>query len=71
MNKLVDAYNTLLSTIGSLTASGGDGAARGILAGDSSVTAIKGMLNSTLRASYGGANLIEFVSCYKRAASFI
>lgn len=60
VNKLVDAYNTLLSTIGSLTASGGDGAARGILAGDSSVTAIKGMLNSALRASYGGANLIEF-----------
>lgn len=67
MNKLVDAYNTLLSTIGSLTASGGDGAARGILTGDSSVTAIKGMLNSALRARFKleGLDSIDSIDAIK------
>lgn len=59
VKKLVDAYNGLLSSLSSLTASGGDGKSRGILAGDSGVNAIKGMLNNALRSTYGGANLIE------------
>ena len=56
----VNAYNTLMSTVKSLSASGGDGAARGALAGDSSLTAIKSMINNTLRTSFDGANLINF-----------
>src|SRR5690606_17643458 len=59
VKKLVDAYNGLLSSLSSLTASGGDGKSRGILAGDSGVNAIKSMLNNALRSTYGGVNLIE------------
>jgi len=59
VKKLVDAYNDLLSSLSSLTASGGDGKSRGILAGDSGVNAIKSMLNNALRSTYGGVNIIE------------
>lgn len=60
VQKLVDGFNALLNTFGSLTAVGSNSADRGILAGDASVRAIKTMLNQALRADYGGVNLIEF-----------
>lgn len=56
----VSAYNTLMSSIASLTASGTNGTARGPLAGDSSVSAIKSMVNQTLRNTFNGTNLINF-----------
>lgn len=56
----VNAYNTLISSISSLTASGSESSSRGVLAGDSSVTAIKSMINQTIRNTFGGTNLINF-----------
>jgi flagellar hook-associated protein 2 len=56
----VSAYNTLMSSLASLTASGSDGSGRGALAGDSSVSAIKSLVNQTLRGTFAGTNLINF-----------
>lgn len=57
----IDAFNALASQIDTLTASGDQsGAARGALAGDSSVRAIENNLNQLIRTSFGGANLISF-----------
>lgn len=56
----VTAYNALMSSLASLTASGSNGTARGPLAGDSSIAAIKSMVNQTLRGSFAGTNLISF-----------
>jgi flagellar hook-associated protein 2 len=58
--KLVSAFNTLLSTFDQLTASGTNASDRGVLAGDSSVRAIKSMLNQVIRGSYDGNSLIDF-----------
>ncbi|MOA16497.1 Flagellar hook-associated protein 2 [compost metagenome] len=61
MKKFVDAFNTLMGTFDTLTASGGeDGSTRGVLAGDSGVRAIEGMLNQLVRKEFGGATLINF-----------
>lgn len=56
----VDAFNTLLTSFDSLTASGSDSAKRGALAGDSSVRAIESRLNGLLRTDFGGKSLIDF-----------
>jgi flagellar hook-associated protein 2 len=56
----VDAFNALMTSFDSLTASGSDSSARGALAGDSSVRAIEGRLNTLLRKDFGGKSLIEF-----------
>jgi flagellar hook-associated protein 2 len=54
------ALNTLMSSFDSLTASGGEGSTRGVLAGDSSIRAIETMLNQVVRNQYGGVSLMEF-----------
>ena len=56
----IDAFNALMTSFDSLTASGSDSAKRGALAGDSSVRSIESRLNSLLRADFGGKSLIEF-----------
>ncbi|MEZ3134137.1 flagellar filament capping protein FliD [Stutzerimonas kunmingensis] len=56
----IDAFNALMTSFDSLTASGSDSSARGALAGDSSVRAIEGRLNTLLRNDFGGKSLIEF-----------
>ena len=56
----VDAFNALMTSIDSLTASGSDTAKRGALAGDSSVRAIESRLNGLLRTDFGGKSLIQF-----------
>jgi flagellar hook-associated protein 2 len=56
----VDAFNALMTSFDSLTASGSDSSARGVLAGDSSVRAIEGRLNTLLRTDFGGNSLINF-----------
>ncbi len=56
----VDAFNALMSSIDTLTASGSDTAQRGALAGDSSVRAIESRLNALLRTDFGGKSLIQF-----------
>lgn len=62
MQSFVDAYNSLLKSLDSLTASGNAelGAASGPLAGDSSVRGIRNKLNSLLRMSVGGESLTSF-----------
>ena len=56
----VSAFNALMSSFDSLTASGGESGSRGPLAGDASVRAIEGMLNQLVRTSFGGVSLTEF-----------
>ncbi|MBE7928121.1 flagellar filament capping protein FliD [Pseudomonas saudiphocaensis] len=56
----VDAFNTLMSSFDSLTASGSESAKRGTLAGDSSVRSIESRLNGLLRTDFGGTSLINF-----------
>lgn len=55
----VTAINNLLGTFDSLTASGGENAARGVLAGDASIRSIEGMLNKVLRTEFGGTTLMQ------------
>lgn len=56
----IDAFNTLMSSLDSLTASGSESSARGPLAGDASVRSIEGRLNALLRTDFGGVSLIDF-----------
>ncbi len=56
----VDAFNALMTSFDSLTASGTESSARGVLAGDSSVRSIESRLNALLRTDFGGTNLINF-----------
>ncbi|SDJ06197.1 flagellar hook-associated protein 2 [Pseudomonas delhiensis] len=56
----LDAYNTLMGSIGTLTASGSGTTSRGALAGDSAVQAIRSAVNGLIRTSFGGANLIGY-----------
>ncbi len=60
LQSFIDAFNSLLGSMGSLTASGSDTAARGALAGDASVVAIKSVVNNLVRAQFGGTSLINF-----------
>ena len=60
VQSFVDAFNSLMTSIDSLTASGSDTAKRGALAGDSSVRAIESRLNGLLRTDFGGKSLIQF-----------
>jgi flagellar hook-associated protein 2 len=60
LQKFIDAFNTLMTSIGSLTASGSDSSARGALAGDASVLAIKSVVNNLVRTSFGDTSLINF-----------
>ncbi len=56
----VSAFNALMTSFDSLTASGGESGTRGVLAGDASVRAIESMLNQLVRTSFGGVSLTEF-----------
>ena len=58
--RTIDAFNALMTSFDSLTASGGDSAKRGALASDSSVRSIESRLNGLLRSDFGGKSLIEF-----------
>ncbi|WP_394559401.1 flagellar filament capping protein FliD [Aquipseudomonas alcaligenes] len=60
VQKFVDAFNGLMSTFDSLTASGSETASRGPLAGDASIRSIENMLNQAVRSQFGGKSLIEF-----------
>lgn len=56
----IDGFNALMTSFDSLTASGGESAKRGALAGDSSIRSIESRLNGLLRTDFGGKSLIEF-----------
>ncbi|VXC27549.1 Lateral flagellar hook-associated protein 2 [Pseudomonas sp. 8AS] len=60
MKSFIDAFNTLMSTFDSLTASGGKDSERGSLAGDSSIRSVESMLNQVVRTAFGGKSLIDF-----------
>ncbi|WP_330208561.1 MULTISPECIES: flagellar filament capping protein FliD [unclassified Pseudomonas] len=60
LQKFIDAFNTLMTSIGSLTASGSDSTTRGALAGDASVVAIKSVVNNLVRTTFGDTSLINF-----------
>jgi flagellar hook-associated protein 2 len=59
-NTFINAFNTLMSTFDTLTASGSEDSRRGALAGDSSVRSIESMLNQLIRTSFGGKSLVDF-----------
>lgn len=59
LNTFIDAYNSLVSTIDSLTASGSEDQKRGALANDPTVRSIESQLNSVLRSQYNGKSLVE------------
>lgn len=56
----IDAFNALMTSFDSLTASGSDSSARGALAGDSSIRSIESRLNGLLRTDFAGNSLIDF-----------
>lgn len=56
----VSAFNALMSTFDTLTASGSESTSRGVLAGDSSVRSIENMLNQAIRTTFGGKTLMDF-----------
>lgn len=60
MKSFIDAFNSLMSTFDSLTASGGKDSERGSLAGDSSIRSVETMLNQVVRTAFGGKSLIDF-----------
>jgi flagellar hook-associated protein 2 len=59
MNKLVDAYNSLLSTIDEYTKSGGEDSSRGILAGDPTIRSLESQINNILRGEHNGMRLSQ------------
>ncbi|WP_160287010.1 flagellar filament capping protein FliD [Pseudomonas knackmussii] len=60
LQSFLDAYNALVGSLSTLTASGTNSSDRGALAGDSSVQAIKSTLGGLIRTNFGGVNLIAF-----------
>lgn len=56
----VSAFNTIMSSFDSLTASGSETSQRGPLAGDATIRSIESMLNQAIRKNFGGKTLMEF-----------
>lgn len=59
VNTLIDAYNTLMSTIGKYTASGDEETDRGILASDSMIRSAETRISNLFRTTYEGKTLME------------
>ncbi len=59
VQSFITEINNLLGTFDSLTGSGSESAARGALAGDSSIRSIESMLNKVLRTDFGGSTLMS------------
>ena len=62
MQRLVDAYNTVVTSIDKLTASGNaeSGVTAGALANDSSIRSLRNQLSGLLRTSVDGLSLTDF-----------
>ncbi|WP_413499232.1 flagellar filament capping protein FliD [Buttiauxella gaviniae] len=60
VNSFVEAYNKLVGTLGSLTASGSSSTDRGAFAGDASITSLRRELNDMLRTSIDGLDITQF-----------
>ena len=60
VNSFVEAYNKLVGTLGSLTASGSSSTDRGAFAGDASISSLRRELNEMLRTSIDGLDITQF-----------
>ncbi|WP_104037446.1 flagellar filament capping protein FliD [Vibrio jasicida] len=59
LNKFVDAYNSLVSTLDEYTQIGGEDKARGVLASDPTLRSIESQLTNLVRGEHGGMRLNE------------
>lgn len=69
VQEFVDAYNSLMSTIKSLTASGSEESERGALAADGMTRGIKSMVDKLIRQNFGGESLVSLGITAKRDGS--
>lgn len=60
LNKFIDAYNTLVGEIDSLTKRGTAGSSGGAFAGDSGINSLKNQLNNLIRTPVNGHLLTDF-----------
>lgn len=56
----VDAYNSLVDTLSSLTDTGSNGSAGGAFAGDAGINSLNNQLNHLVHGTYNGASLIDY-----------
>ena len=56
----VDAYNTLVDTLDSLTDLGTNGSAGGVFAGDSGINSLTNQLQTITHQSYNGSTLVDY-----------
>ncbi len=56
----VDAYNTLVDTIDSLTSYGDDDTASGVFAGDAGMNSLANQMDDIAHASYGGVSIVDY-----------
>ncbi|MDF2152610.1 flagellar filament capping protein FliD [Vibrio sp. CAU 1672] len=59
LDKFVEAYNTLVSTIDKYTNTGDEETSRGVLAGDPTLRSIENQLGSLIRSEHGGMRLSD------------
>lgn len=56
----VDAYNTLIDTIDSLTSYGDEDSAAGVFAGDAGMKSLANQMDDIAHASYGGVSIVDY-----------
>lgn len=56
----VDAYNTLVDTLDSLTSNGSDGSAPGPFAGDAGISSLEKQIQDITHATYNGVSIIDY-----------
>ncbi|WP_253379827.1 flagellar filament capping protein FliD [unidentified bacterial endosymbiont] len=56
----VDAYNTLVDTVDSLTTNGSDSTSAGVFAGDSGLKSLASQLDDLTHATYNGVSIVDY-----------
>ncbi|MEG1598031.1 flagellar filament capping protein FliD, partial [Citrobacter sp.] len=56
----VDAYNTLIDTVDSLTSNGGDGSNPGVFAGDAGLSSLTNQLDDIAHSYYDGVSIVDY-----------
>ncbi|MFX0466683.1 flagellar filament capping protein FliD [Escherichia coli] len=56
----VDAYNTLIDTVDSLTTHGDDSSSAGVFAGDAGLSSLANQLDDIAHASYNGVSIVDY-----------
>ncbi|MBL4260158.1 flagellar filament capping protein FliD [Vibrio fluvialis] len=59
MNKIIEAYNSLMKTIDSYTSIGGEDSQRGVLASDPTIRSIESQLKTLVRGEFEGIRLSD------------